>query len=124
VALALGDAPPGSVGPLTYRLTLAAAVGVLLKTLAVTEFPTLGDFPNHLARGYILAHVVDHPILARVYEINWSTIPNLEPDVLIVALQSAMPIYAAGRVVWPWPCCFRSRPYGFVRATGILLDKI
>jgi hypothetical protein len=53
---------------------------LVLAPLFVFPFPGLQDYPNHLARAFILLHPSD-PILERLYSIQWTTLPNLGWDI-------------------------------------------
>jgi hypothetical protein len=61
--------------------------------------PPLLDYPNHLARMYVLAFGAHDPILSRMYEQHWAIIPNLAIDLVLPELLKLLPIYLAGRVV-------------------------
>lgn len=77
----------------TYAICLAIA---LVPVLALRH-PPLVDYPNHLARLWILTHP-DDPDLAANYRIDWSLLPNLGFDLIGYALASVMPVEMAGRV--------------------------
>ena len=75
------------------------AVGiVLLVPLALVDVPPLLDYPNHMARMYVLAFGQSDPILSQMYAPHWSIIPNLALDLLIPPLLHAgVPLDIAGR---------------------------
>jgi hypothetical protein len=73
-------------------LLALAAVPVLLAAL-----PPLFDYPNHLARMYLLIHVPESAALQRYYEIRWHALPNLAMDLLVPPLARLMPLGWAGR---------------------------
>ncbi len=75
--------------------SLAAAL--LLPVWTVRHLP-LVDYPNHLARAYILAHPED-PVLVRYYAPDWSPNPYLLMDAAQVGMQRTMPVDAAGRIL-------------------------
>ena len=79
-------------------LTVAALLIVLLLPLAVIEVPPLLDYPNHLARAYILATIDQDPILAARYQVTWRPLPNLAFDLLVPPLSEVVGIYTAGRI--------------------------
>ncbi|MCI0353880.1 MAG: hypothetical protein L0099_02405 [Acidobacteria bacterium] len=58
----------------------------------------LVDYPNHLARAFILAHL-DDPALARFYAADWAPNPYLLMDATLVALQAIVPVEVAGRIL-------------------------
>jgi hypothetical protein len=80
----------------------AACLGALLVLfipLLVAEVPPLLDYPNHLARTYVLAFGQDDPVLSRLYAQQWEIIPNLAIDVVLTGLMRVFPVYVAGRVM-------------------------
>jgi hypothetical protein len=79
----------------------AAALAILAVSLSpflVVDAPAVLDYPNHLARFYILAHLRD-PILSRMYATHWTLLPNIGMDVLGTALLSALPPDIGGRIL-------------------------
>lgn len=56
------------------------------------------DYPNHLARAFILAHPQD-ATLARFYAPDWRPSQYLLMDAALVGLQGVMSVDAAGRVL-------------------------
>lgn len=93
------DRLPGrrSIG---WRSLLAAAllVVVLLAPFVLVDVPPVLDYPNHLARYFVLAHP-DDPVLSRMYEIRWAILPNLGMDVLGVALLRVTDLHVGGRIL-------------------------
>jgi hypothetical protein len=76
-----------------------AVVIVLLIPLAVTEIPPLVDYPNHLARMFVLASGDSDPFLSTVYAQHWSIIPNIAIDAVMPRLLAVMPLHIAGRAM-------------------------
>jgi len=72
-------------------------LAVLLAPVALNAYPPFVDYPNHLARLFILANPGD-PVLSRYYRIEWALIPNLGFDLIGLALAQIMPVETAGRV--------------------------
>lgn len=83
----------------TYTVALIAVFGTLLLPLFLTDLPPLVDYPNHLARMYVLVFGATDPVLSRMYGQHWSLIPNLAVDLVMPAMLHVLPIYVAGRVV-------------------------
>jgi hypothetical protein len=81
-----------------WGLASALVVGLLIPLFTV-EIPPLLDYPNHLARMFVLAHGADDGFLSQVYEQHWSIIPNIAIDAIMPAMLSVMPLYTAGKVV-------------------------
>lgn len=73
-------------------------IAVVLAPMVIAEYPPLVDYPNHLARIYILSALGDDPILRGIYAANWSLVPNLAMDGLLVPLAKLMPIHLLGRL--------------------------
>jgi hypothetical protein len=77
-------------------LTLAA---LLLVPIWITAFPPLLDYPNHLARAFVLAHLQDpHFSFAEFYRADWGAYPYLGMDASLAVLGRVFPIETAGRV--------------------------
>ncbi|MDH5798165.1 MAG: hypothetical protein OEZ19_06340 [Paracoccaceae bacterium] len=63
------------------------AIYLLLAGMALLPFvlvgrPALIDFPNHLARLHVLAHIGDDALLAANYQVVWSAMPNLAMEIV------------------------------------------
>jgi hypothetical protein len=74
------------------------AIALCLPLLA-TQTPALLDYPNHLARVFILTHWNSDPQLQTFYRINWQPIPNLALDGLGVVLNRILPIFLTGQII-------------------------
>jgi hypothetical protein len=92
--LRASPAKAGWAWPAAALLVLAA----LLAPFFFAEVPAVLDYPNHLARLYILAHPHD-PVLSRMYAAHWSVLPNLGMDLLGTALLRLLPVHVAGRML-------------------------
>lgn len=80
--------------------SLFAGLGiVLIVPLFVVDIPPLTDYPNHLAREFVLAFGAHDPVLSRMYAERWGIIPNLAIDIVLPAMAHVMPLYVAGRLV-------------------------
>ncbi|HXC31649.1 MAG TPA: hypothetical protein VNZ56_04195 [Verrucomicrobiae bacterium] len=78
-------------------LLLLAAT--LLAPIWSVEFPPLLDYPNHLARAFVLAHLNDpHFSFPKFYESDWGAYPYLGMDTSLAVLDRILPIETAGRV--------------------------
>ena len=78
---------------------LLLAASLALPFLLVREPPLL-DYPNHLARGFVLNHLHDSAYrFAGSYTADWKPYPYILWDVLLVALQQAMPVETAGKLL-------------------------
>jgi hypothetical protein len=75
---------------------------VVLLTIAigpifVFKYPGLQDYPNHLARGFILLNRAD-PQLSRLYDIRWSPLPNLGWDLWAIVVGRILDLEWTGKV--------------------------
>ena len=73
-------------------------VGLALSPLLWAAVPPLVDYPNHLARMWILAQNGALPDLAGNYAIGWRLLPNLGMDLVVPALAQILPLEVAGRL--------------------------
>ncbi len=97
IAGTVTTAVPKSLGAgrfwmLFLGLFVLAALPVLLVAL-----PPLFDYPNHLARMYLLVHLPESAALRRYYEVRWQALPNLAMDLVVPPLARLMPLAWAGR---------------------------
>lgn len=78
------------------------AAGLLAILLAIPFFlvdvPPVLDYPNHLARYFVLAHP-DDPILSQMYAPHWVVLPNLGMDVIGAAILRVTDVYVGGRIL-------------------------
>jgi hypothetical protein len=82
----------------TLALCFAAALGVAAVPVLLAKLPVLEDYPNHLARAYIIAVHGQHTLLDRFYDIDWRMVPDLAFDLVVPPLARAVGIYAAGKI--------------------------
>jgi hypothetical protein len=100
----LGSAETRSVHLSSMRTSLRlAGVSFLAIMLAApiwsVAFPPLLDYPNHLARSFILAHLNDPAFHFRqFYRADWGAYPYLGMDASLAVLGRIFPIETAGRV--------------------------
>lgn len=77
-------------------LTLGAALLFPLWSVAI---PPLLDYPNHLARCFVLAHLSDPAYsFSKFYRSDWGFYPYLGMDASLAALLRLFPVETAGRV--------------------------
>src|ERR1700690_1693390 len=77
-------------------LILAA---MLLLPIWTVAFPPLLDYPNHLARAFVLAHLNDSRFsFPQFYRSDWGAYPYLGIDASLAVLGRLFPIETAGRV--------------------------
>jgi hypothetical protein len=88
---------PNSRGPVLCGFLILAVI-TTIPILAV-RLPPILDYPNHLARMYILTALPRTPELARYYRVAWSPVPNLALDATVpwlarlVGLETAMRLF-------------------------------
>ena len=81
------------------------AIGFLLLSIvavipvATVSLPPILDYPNHMARMYLLAVLPDAPDLAHWYSTNWRPLPDLAFDAIVPLLVHLMPVEIAMRLV-------------------------
>ncbi|HKX07161.1 MAG TPA: hypothetical protein VJN67_03175 [Stellaceae bacterium] len=92
-------APPTSVAG-TVRLLTAylVLVTLALSPLYWASVPPLVDYPNHLARMWILAQNGALPELASNYSVDWRVLPDLAMDLVVPPLTQILPLEIAGRI--------------------------
>ena len=73
-------------------------IAMILLPLFYTLIPPLEDYPNHLARMFVLAQIPGNEVLSRFYEVAWAPIPNLIMDITVPPLVHWVGVYIAGRV--------------------------
>jgi hypothetical protein len=89
--------------------TLSAAqfrwLFIILALLSVipfwtVEYPLICDYPNHLARWFVLHHARD-PLyhFSALYIPAWGPVPYVSVDLLAVGLQHILPIDVSGRCI-------------------------
>jgi hypothetical protein len=72
-------------------------MAVVLAPLLLVDVPPLLDYPNHLARAFVLSG--DDPVLLHFYRPHWALIPNLGLDLLLPQLMTWLPVNDAGRLM-------------------------
>lgn len=71
----------------------------LLYPVWSVAYPPLLDYPNHLARVFVLAHLHDPAYhFTDWYRADWGPFPYLGMDLILVSLQRVLPVAIAGKV--------------------------
>jgi hypothetical protein len=79
-------------------MILILAVALILP-IWVVAFPPLLDYPNHLARSFVLVHLNDPAFtFSKFYRADWGAYPYLGMDAALAVLGRLFPIETAGRV--------------------------
>jgi hypothetical protein len=82
-------------------LGVLAAVSILVIVFVPiwsVVIPPLADYPNHLARGYILANLPASTDLKEFYQANWSATPYLAMDAIVTILSRFTSIEISGKI--------------------------
>ncbi len=65
---------------------------MLLAPIWTVAFPPLLDYPNHLARAFVLAHLSDaHFSFRNFYRADWGAYPYLGMDASLAVLDRIFP---------------------------------
>jgi hypothetical protein len=119
-----------------YVVAFASLFLITIIPFALCSPLPLSDYPNHLARMYIIANVDHIPALARYYSIKWSFIPNLAMDLIVplaipplsAEVASAafvavtLALLATGAIALNWEL-FRRRSFAPFLVFGLLYSR-
>lgn len=81
-----------------YGAALLFLAILLVVPIWAVEYPPLVDYPNHLARGYILYHHDDVPTFREHFDADYLSTPSLAMDGFMLALQPILPLRIAGKL--------------------------
>lgn len=70
----------------------------LLLPLLVVRVPPLVDYPNHIARYWLLAGGISTEPVSRMFEVDWNTLTNIGLDLLAVPLGKVLSFESVGRL--------------------------
>ena len=90
---------PLARSPSEYPWTWFFVVVLLLVPLFVVDIPPILDYPNHLARLYLLGPAAANPILSQFYQARWAVIPDLAIDAFMPTLLRFVPLYLGGKIL-------------------------
>src|ERR1039457_2717491 len=82
----------------TYYAMLLIVLCMILIPIWIVKYPGMLDYPNHLARCYILAHYHDNPVFQQRYVLDYSPLPNLAIDLVVVPLLQLFPLIVCGKI--------------------------
>jgi len=82
-----------------FWLIFSIAVCVLIAPLFTIDVPPIVNYPNHLARLYIVANGASDPWISHMYKHKWGIIPNIGIDLLVPWTLSFVPLHLAGRIM-------------------------
>ena len=79
------------------RIVFALLLGASLGPVLLAPIPAMVDYPNHLARMYILSRA-GTPEANPFYQIEWALYPNLAMDLLIPRMARLVGVETASRI--------------------------
>jgi hypothetical protein len=79
-------------------LVFAALFALSAVPLSLGALLPLVDYPNHLARMYLLTNLPSSPTLQTFYAIDWHPVPNLAMDAVVPPLSHVIPLIWAGKL--------------------------
>lgn len=82
----------------TYYLVWVSLLVLQLSPIWFAPYPALHDYPNHLARVYILHHYSLNESFQQLYGLDPQVIPNLAMDLIVPALMNVMSVENASKV--------------------------
>src|SRR4051794_5428681 len=86
------------LGNMLWILLALMLAAMLAVPFLLVDVPPVLDYPNHLARLFVLAHP-DDPVLSQMYAPNWRILPNLGMDLIGVAVLRATDVHVGGRIL-------------------------
>ena len=91
---------PEAATPDRWHLVAVALVSVVfLFPIWFTGYPPLLDWPNHLARAYVLARYAKVPEFQNAFEVRWDLLPNLGVDILGTVLLYWLPYSLTSKII-------------------------
>jgi hypothetical protein len=88
----------GLLRPATWWMSMGLLCAALVTPVLAVQVPLLTDYPNHLARCFVLAFGSHDPLLNRMFSVHWQIIPNIAVDLLLPALMWIWGPLTAGRI--------------------------
>ena len=96
-AIGTGLPPNGNDCRPWFGVALALAI-VLVIPFFLVDVPPVLDYPNHLARYFVLAHP-DDAILSQMYAPHWTILPNLGMDAIGAVMLRMTDVHVGGRIL-------------------------
>jgi hypothetical protein len=86
-------------GAWVAALVAVAVLGLGLP-VALARVPPILDYPNHLARMWLLAGAVDQAPMSHIYAVDWSLArTNIAIDFVAATVGRAIPVFTLGRLL-------------------------
>jgi hypothetical protein len=83
----------------SYKVVIAASFLTILAPFLVVSVPPLVDYPNHLARFWLLAGGANDPALSPYFRVDWSKAStNIGVDLMVTGLSVLAPARLVGFV--------------------------
>ncbi|HEY0222878.1 MAG TPA: hypothetical protein VGC38_00010 [Pseudolabrys sp.] len=86
-----------TIDDIDARIVFAVLLGLSLCPVLLTPIPAMVDYPNHLARMYLIARD-GTPDANPFYQIVWALYPNLAMDLIIPQIARAIGVEQAARL--------------------------
>ncbi|WP_428484225.1 hypothetical protein [Rhodopila sp.] len=93
------DVPVSALRRATWWASLIGLCVLLVVPLMVVDVPPLSDYPNHLARAFVLQALPNDPVIATFFAPRWAIIPNLAIDLIAPPLIRVLPVHDVGRLL-------------------------
>ena len=93
--------PPGAAAPDRHALgVLGLLLGslVLLVPVLVAPLPPIGDYPNHLARMWLLSSADAQASVAQFFRVRFDTFTNVAIDLIALSVGKVAGYTVAGRL--------------------------
>jgi len=95
----LGERPGHPADHILRFVAIIILAAALLTPVWMVEFPPLLDYPNHLARAFVLTHLDDPNFnFRKFYRADWGAYPYLGMDAVLTVFGRLFPIETAGRL--------------------------
>jgi hypothetical protein len=79
-------------------LAAILVTAIVLVPLWSADIPPLLDYPNHLARQYIIFNLRHSELLQQFYRVEWTVVPYLAMDVIVRLLANFLAVDIASKV--------------------------
>lgn len=79
-------------------LAIISLIAVVLVPVWSVDIPPLVDYPNHLARQYILVNLPHSDYLKAIYQADWNATPYLAMDAIVQTLSRFMSVEISGKI--------------------------
>lgn len=90
---------PRDIATEWWWLTSLLLVLTLIVPFFLTSIPPVLDYPNHLARAFLLGPGRHDPALSHMYTPHWGIIPNLAIDIVLPQLLFVFAPDVSGRII-------------------------